>query len=185
MSALERVVPGDVLCEAIGHEAGHGTQVVGPHIRSTLAGAKHVHADGTVSVSRADEADSLTPQVGDVVLVRITKVDPRTARAKLLTIGETPVRGSGFGALIRVQDVRATQIAEMYKCFRPGDVVRAQVLSLGDKRHFYLSTQQNHFGVVGAKCAVSNQPMVAASWELMRCPLTGVTEHRKVAAVEK
>eukprot|EP00967_Tisochrysis_lutea_P014217 scaffold15976_cov17-Tisochrysis_lutea.AAC.4 len=28
----------------------------------------------------------------------------------------------------------------MYDCFRPGDVVRAEVVSLGDARSYYLST---------------------------------------------
>lgn len=28
----------------------------------------------------------------------------------------------------------------IYDCFRPGDVVRAEVLSLGDARSYYLST---------------------------------------------
>ena len=160
------------LCDQ-GYTAGEGATVCGTWIVSTLVGYKAVSATKVVSVARKGASDSLTPQVGDIVLVRITKVEPKTAKARLLTIGETPVRGSGFGAMIRMQDVRTTLVTEMYKCFRPGDVVRAQVLSLGDKRHFYLSTQRNDLGVVGAKCAVSGQAMVAASWETMKCPVTG------------
>jgi exosome complex component CSL4 len=72
---------------------------------------------------------------------------------------------------------------DRYKCFRPGDVVRGQVLSLGDKRAYFVSTQRNDLGVVGAKCAVSGVPMLAASWETMKCPLTGTVEHRKVAGL--
>lgn len=39
----------------------------------------------------------------------------------------------------------------MYDCFRPGDVVRAKVLSLGDARSYYLTTADNTLGVVHAK----------------------------------
>lgn len=39
----------------------------------------------------------------------------------------------------------------MYDCFRPGDVVRAKVLSLGDARSYYLTTADNSLGVVHAK----------------------------------
>jgi hypothetical protein len=39
----------------------------------------------------------------------------------------------------------------MHECFRPGDVVRAEVLSLGDSRSFYLTTAKNELGVVYAK----------------------------------
>jgi hypothetical protein len=35
--------------------------------------------------------------------------------------------------------------------FRPGDVVRARVLSLGDARSFFLTTAQEALGVVAAK----------------------------------
>lgn len=99
-------------------------------------------------------------------------------------VGDTPLRGDGFGAIIRVQDVRLTEVPNIYNSFRPGDVVRAEVLSLGDKRYYYLSTARNDLGVVGAKCALSGAQMVAASWSTMRCPKSGVTELRKVAKIE-
>lgn len=39
----------------------------------------------------------------------------------------------------------------MYKSFRPGDVVRAEVLSLGDTRNYLLATTKNELGVVFAE----------------------------------
>ena len=53
----------------------------------------------------------------------------------------------------RLQDVRATEAdkVEIYGSFRPGDLVRAEVLSLGDTRSYYLSTARNELGVVYAK----------------------------------
>jgi exosome complex RNA-binding protein Csl4 len=39
----------------------------------------------------------------------------------------------------------------MYDCFRPGDIVLADVLSLGDARSYFLSTAKNELGVVHAK----------------------------------
>lgn len=35
------------------------------------------------------------------------------------------------------------------------NMATTEVLSLGDKRYYYLSTQRNDLGVVGAKCAIS------------------------------
>jgi exosome complex component CSL4 len=58
-------------------------------------------------------------------------------------------------------------------------------ISPGDKRYYYLSTQKNDLGVVGAKCAISGQQMVAASWETMQCPKSGVVEQRKVAKISQ
>ena len=36
----------------------------------------------------------------------------------------------------------------MYKCFRPGDIVIARVISLGDAQSYLLTTAENELGVV-------------------------------------
>ncbi len=65
--------------------------------------------------------------------------------------------GGGGGVCVRVcmcvnrkEDVRAFDIdsVEIYKCFRPGDVLRAAVISLGDSKSYYLSTARNELGVI-------------------------------------
>jgi exosome complex component CSL4 len=81
-----------------------------------------------------------------------------------------------------LQDVRATETnkVEIYKSFRPGDVIRAEVISLGDFRSYYLSTAKNELGVVFAK-SVAGHTMIPISWEMMQCPKTKMKEYRKVA----
>ena len=68
----------------------------------------------------------------------------------------------------------------MYKSFRIGDIVRARVISRGDKRSYYLSTDHNDLGVVLATSA-AGATMVPVSWECMQCPETKAIEYRKVA----
>lgn len=75
-------------------------------------------------------------------------------------------------------------------CFRPGDVVRARVLSLGDARSFYLTTAAEDLGVVFARSESSGAPLVAiegggAGQQQMRCPVTGSVEKRKVAIAQQ
>lgn len=58
----------------------------------------------------------------------------------------------------------------MSDCFRPGDIIRAEVVSLGDARSYYLTTSRNELGVVYAKsmaagaltCEAHNQQRRAA-----------------------
>lgn len=59
--------------------------------------------------------------------------------------------------------------------------MRAEVLSLGDARSYYLSTAKNNLGVVYAKGASSGLPLVAISWEEMQDPSTQAIERRKIA----
>lgn len=83
---------------------------------------------------------------------------------------------------------------QVYMCFRPGDIVRARVVSLGDSRQYYLSTAEHELGVLYAKAsgegaaglsvlgaAVGGGVMVPVDWETMEDPVTGVREPRKVA----
>lgn len=86
-------------------------------------------------------------------------------------------------AIIRVVDVRSTEKdkVEIYKSYRPGDLVVAQVISLGDSSGYYLSTAKNELGVVFAKNSLSGLQMYPISWEEMKCPSSGNVEPRKCA----
>ena len=92
----------------------------------------------TVSVSR-DALSSggggrkhreVLPQVGNAVLCRVTRITPRQAVASILVCGDTVLEAEWQG-VIRVQDVRATEKdrVKIYESFRPGDIVRASVVS--------------------------------------------------------
>jgi exosome complex component CSL4 len=64
------------------------------------------------------------PEVGSIVLCKVTRITPRQANVAILVVGE-------WQGLIRVQDVRATEKdrVKIFESFRPGDVVRAVVVS--------------------------------------------------------
>ena len=80
-------------------------------------------------------------------------------------------------------DVRLTEVDTVVHadCFRPGDVVRAAVASLGDARSYHLTTAAPPLGVVHAT-SLAGAPLDPVSWCEMRCPVTQATEKRKVAA---
>lgn len=71
----------------------------------------------------------------------------------------------------------------MYKCFRPGDIVVAKVLSLGDAHSYILSTAENELGVVIAT-SEAGATLEPISWCKMKCPKTMAEEFRKVAKVQ-
>jgi exosome complex component CSL4 len=62
-------------------------------------------------------------------------VNPRFATVLILCVAEK-VLSEPFQGIIRATDVRQTQVdqVEMYKCFRPGDIIRAEVV-LDNKSH--------------------------------------------------
>lgn len=171
------------------------------------------------------------PREGDVVLVRITRLNPKQANCDILAVcgagnvapdgglGSTGVSahfsipmgggaqllssyanvaaaqgtmvgaqpfdvGEAFRGVIRSQDVRSTNrdTVRIIDSFRPGDIVRAEVLSLGDGSNYYLTTAKNEYGVVFAKSeGGAGDLMTAIDWETMVCEKTGVVEKRKCA----
>ncbi|KAK4189621.1 hypothetical protein QBC35DRAFT_513886 [Podospora australis] len=121
------------------------------------------------------------PEVGNVVLCRVIRITPRQAVVAILVCGDT-VLDAEWQGLIRVQDVRATEKdrVKIYESFRPGDIVRAEVISLGDQANYYLSTARNELGVILATSEAGNA-MHPVNWKEYRDPETGLLELRKVA----
>merc|ERR1719461_299929 len=137
----------------------------------------------TVEVDGLSE-DSLVPGQQDVVTVKIVSVNPRFAKCHILCVGDV-VLSESYRGQIRKEDVRQTEKdrVEMYKCFRPGDIVLARVISLGDASAGYLlTTAENELGVVIARSEAGSS-MIPVSWTEMQCPVTYVKEFRKVAKV--
>lgn len=151
------------------------------------------------------------PKAGSTVLGRVTRVNPRQATVSILVVDGLPcggaqatrvgasnnkaagegIDGSDFQGIIRAQDVRSTEkdAVVLAECFRPGDIVRATVISLGDARSYYLSTAQNELGVVHATTRGPSQygwtaakhVLQPMSWREMADPVTGHVEPRKCA----
>lgn len=164
------------------------------------------------------------------MIARVTRVTPRQAYLSILIVDGLPCgsssstsstfvqsglgnhaagegEGIDFQGVVRSQDVRNTEKdkVKLADCFRPGDIVRATVISLGDARSYYLSTAGNSLGVIyatsatsaasvaegeaegtvvasgGAGWNVNGNPMVPISWNQMIDPITGVVENRKCA----
>nr|GEZ46742.1 exosome complex component CSL4 [Tanacetum cinerariifolium] len=104
-----------------------------------------------------NKAHGPVPEPGCVVIARVTKVMARMASADVMCVGSKSVQEK-FSGIIRQQDVRATEIdkVDMHTSFRPGDIVKASGISLGDARAYYLSTAQNELGVVSAESMAGN-----------------------------
>ena len=124
----------------------------------------------------AGNRNLVLPTIGSIVTCTVSSIHPRMARVEIALL-----RGT-FKGQIRVQDVRATEIdtVKITDSFRPGDIVVARVISLGDARSYYLSTAEVELGVVSG-ISTDGSPLVPVSWCEMHCVDTGLCEKRKVA----
>eukprot|EP00892_Ulva_mutabilis_P005131 jgi/Ulvmu1/2990/UM015_0030.1 len=166
--------------------SGQGTFVDGDVIYASILGSVQWTAkDNKIQVVRVGLDAPHVPAVGDVVFSRVTRINKRMCTTEIVQIGDQQLPVP-FQGVIRVQDVRATEIDKvlMDECFRPGDVVRARVLSLGTMREYFLTTAKPDLGVVSA-VSTAEHSMIPVNWESMRCPESGNVEKRKVANFEQ
>lgn len=134
---------------------------------------------------------TVLPVVGDVVTARVEVVNQRFAKCSIICIGDIllnrPLRG-----ILRKEDVRATDIdrVEIYKNFRPNDIILAKIIPQIEIHTYSLSTAENELGVVIASARSLStsatfipEPMVPISWSELQCPVSLVKEPRKVAKI--
>ncbi|XP_002733935.1 exosome complex component CSL4-like [Saccoglossus kowalevskii] len=178
---------GDRLGRCEHYASGNGTYVRQQCIYSSLAGFVHEQENDDklpiLNVTR-EEQHTVIPEVGSIVTAKVTNINPRFCKCTILCVEDSPLKDK-FRGMIRKDDVRATEKdrIEMYKCFRPGDIILAKVLSLGDAQSYLLTTAENEFGVVLAE-SEAGVNMVPISWCEMQCPKTNIIEFRKVAKVQ-
>ncbi|CAD5113009.1 DgyrCDS2212 [Dimorphilus gyrociliatus] len=184
-------IPGDIICPADNNYiSGNGTVTRKNTIYASIAGKCNFQKieDGKTVVEirlKNSHNQNIVPTIDCLVAARITNVNPRFCKCAIISVDDVLLPES-FRGLIRKEDARATEKdkVELYKSFRPGDIILARVLSLGDAQAYLLTTAENELGVVSAT-SESGETMIPISWCEMQCPKTLAKENRKVARVHK
>jgi len=183
------VFPGDKLGESSSSKAGFGSYCNDNkhEIKASVAGLKQIATvtddKQVMTVKHWKKADRI-PAVDDVVIAKIIGIKQHLAVAEIICINDKPLLHSCSG-VIRQQDVRQldTDSVQIFKCFRPSDIIKAKIISLGNQNDYYLSTSAPQFGVIAATSTMG-YPMMALKWNKMQCTVTKVVEDRKVAKLD-
>ena len=170
---LTYVAPGDLLGSSTRFESGKGVHEWNQSLLATLAGRVVLEASQNsgkqrinVVSSKACASDTVI-EVGDTVIARVIRINTNQAIVEILFVGDIFLRQSAKG-VVRREDVRLSEIDKliMDQCFRPGDIIRAGVVSLGDARQYFLSTALGNHGVIRAFSQVSGKEMIPVSWKV-------------------
>ena len=198
MAVPEKAYPGLALAPASAHRPGPGTHVHNNTITASILGRPALSASSDPSTkkqilsvlappaanqipSRLVARSTPVPHPGSTVLAVVIRLQATHAACTLLAVDDALCAESA-PATLRREDVRGWQTASVviHEAFRVGDVVRARVISVGDRQGYYLSTARNELGVLFAKGERGGK-LEAVSWTEMREPGAEQGEVRKVA----
>ena len=103
-------------------------------------------------------------KVADIVICQVQKIFMSNITVEIITVGDKPLSKNAYPkGIIKREDTCAQSLdatIPMYNYFKPGDTVRAEVISLGDIRQYYLKTNSNDLGVIKAKSLQGNSLIV-------------------------
>lgn len=183
MSPSEResgqfVVPGKRLGVIEEFIAGPGTYVEHGTIYSKTTGRTLLDMQNKkVSVYPLVHAVS-TPRIGSTAIGQVSNVRNKKAVLRISSIGKKSLSGF-FTGILHISDVSPSYIETMYGVCKPGDLMRAKVVS-DLNRTYHLSTEDKNLGVIYAFCSRCGH-LLQLRREKMRCPECGNVETRKVA----
>ncbi len=120
----------------------------------------------------------LVPKVSSTVVGQIGNAQSDNVLVKIFKIENKRLSGE-FGGILHISDVSDRYIDSMNDVCKPGDIVRAKVIS-GKNRIFHLSTNDKNLGIVYAFCSRCGTLLEPQRYEL-HCPKCGNTENRKIA----
>jgi exosome complex component CSL4 len=119
------------------------------------------------------------PITGSTVVGQVSNAQSETAGVRIFEVGEDEVSGA-FAGILHVSDVQLRYVDSMFDICKPGDIIRAKVIS-EKNRTYHLSTKDRNLGVVYAFCS-SCGTLLEPRRQGMHCPKCGRLERRKTAS---
>lgn len=123
-------------------------------------------------------SEATVPKVSATVIGQVYNGQSDSAIVRIFKIGQKKLSGI-FTGILHISDVQEKYVKSMNDVCKPGDIIRAKVIS--DKNQIYhLSTKDKNLGVVYAFCSRCSNILEPRRHEMV-CPKCGNVERRKIA----
>jgi exosome complex component CSL4 len=172
------VVPGERLGVIEEFIPDSGTYVKDGVIYSKIVGRSLVDLQNRrVSVYPAVDG-VVVPKLSGTVVGQVGNAQSDNVLVRIFKVGNKKLSGD-FSGILHISDVSDRYVNSMNEVCKPGDIIRAKVIS-EKNRIFHLSTNDKNLGVVDAFCSRCGNLLEPERFEL-RCPKCGNVEKRKMA----
>jgi exosome complex component CSL4 len=120
----------------------------------------------------------VVPKVSTVVIGQIGNAQSDNVLVKIFRIGNKKLSGN-FGGILHVSDVSDRYVDQISDVCKPGDIIKAKVIS-EKNQVFHLSMNDKGLGVVYGFCSRCGTLLEQQGYDL-KCPKDGNVEGRKIA----
>lgn len=122
---------------------------------------------------------AVVPKVGVTILGQIGNAQSDNVLVRIVQVGTKKKMSGVFSGILHISDVSDRYIDSMNEVCKPGDIIRAKVIS--EKNQIYhLATNDKNLGVLHAFCSLCGTLLEQQKQE-MHCPKCGNVERRKTA----
>jgi exosome complex component CSL4 len=123
-------------------------------------------------------ANAVVPKVGAMVIGQVGNPQSDNVLVRIFRVGNKKITGE-FSGILHISDVSDRYIDSMNDVCKPGDILRAKVIS-EKNRIYHLSTNDKDLGILYAFCSRCGNMLETQRYE-MHCPKCGNIERRKNA----
>ena len=123
---------------------------------------------------------AVVPKVGSLVVGQCGNAQSDNVLVRIFEVGTKKKMSGVFSGILHISDVSDRYTNSMNEVCRPGDIIRAKVIS-EKNQIFHLTTADRNLGVLHAFCSTCSNILEQQRHE-MHCPKCGNIERRKTAA---
>jgi exosome complex component CSL4 len=131
-----------------------------------------------VSVSPISKG-AVVPKVGTIVVGQVGNAQSDNALVRIFEVGAKKKMSGVFSGILHISDISDRYVNSMNEVCKPGDIVRAKVIS-EKNQIFHLTTNDENLGIVHAFCSICST-LLEQNRSEMRCPKCGSIERRKTS----
>lgn len=119
----------------------------------------------------------VVPKVGVTVIGQVGNAQSDNVLVRIFKISDKKKLSGVFGGILHISDVSDRYVESMTDVCKPGDIIRAKVIS--EKNQVYhLSTSERNLGIIYAFCSLCST-LLEQRRQMMYCPKCNNVEKRK------
>ncbi|MCK4243320.1 exosome complex RNA-binding protein Csl4 [Candidatus Bathyarchaeota archaeon] len=172
------VVPGSKIGVIEEVLPGQGTYVENGKILSSITGNILIDLLSRKVTVLSKVRKPIVPRIGSIATGVVMNVQ-KNANIRMFEIDGKSISGF-FSGLLHISNVSNRFVKTMYDAFKPGDVIRAKVISTTNQV-FHLSTDDPKLGVLYALCSNCGAPLIKNGY-VLHCPSCKRRKSRKTAS---